>query len=57
MNKPVKHTHDETTAQAVADHDAWVREQVEMALKAKREGRATYKPLHEIAAKFGSNAG
>ena len=57
MNKPVKPAYDETTAQTVAEHDAWVREQVEIALKTKREGRTTYKSLDEIAAKFGSNAG
>jgi hypothetical protein len=40
----------------VAGHDAWVREQVESVLKAKSEGRMTYKPLRDIAAKFGFNA-
>lgn len=42
--------------ESVAGHDAWVREQVETVLKAKREGRMTYKPLRDIATKFGFNA-
>ncbi len=40
----------------VAGHDQWVREKIRAALKAKREGRATYKPLREIAAKYDINS-
>lgn len=40
------------TADTVA-YDIWARQQIEATVKAKAEGRLTYRPLNEIAAKYG----
>ncbi len=37
-------------------NDASARQQIEAVMKAKAEGRLTYKPLHEIAAKYNFDA-
>ena len=37
-------------------HDEWFRDRVQKALKAKQEGKAHYKDLRAVAAKFGFNA-
>lgn len=37
-------------------HDLFVRAKIEAALRRKREGRATYKPLRAIAAKYDLDA-
>jgi hypothetical protein len=33
-------------------HDVWAKDKIERALREKKEGRATYKPLRDIAAKY-----
>jgi hypothetical protein len=37
-------------------HDVFVHAKIEAALRRKREGRATYKPLRDIAAKYDLDA-
>lgn len=37
-------------------HDQWARSEIEDALAAKREGRATYRSLREVSAKYPINA-
>ena len=46
----------DTGGEPIEGHDQWVREKIRAALKAKHEGRATYKPLREVAGKYDFDA-
>ena len=47
---------EDTGSPADPGHDAWMRKKIEVALYRKQNGRATYRPLDEVAAKFGFHA-
>lgn len=38
------------------EHDAWMQAEIRKTLKAKAEGRMTYRSLDEVARRFGANA-
>ena len=44
--------HRPTTEAPESGHDVWAKEKIEGALRKKKEGRATYKSLRDIAAKY-----
>jgi hypothetical protein len=53
MSSPARHQENATPAEMPeSDHEAWVRRKIGAALRRKAEGRATYKPLRDIVAKY-----
>jgi hypothetical protein len=39
-----------------SNHDVWAKQKIELALQKKQDGRANYKSLREVAAKYDLDA-